>query len=157
MSASAPDAGSGVRVPPPVIYATGFAAGLLLQAIAPLPVLPPWSSLALGAALIAAGSALVMSSIALFRRAGTNLDPGKSTTALVTSGPYRITRNPIYVGMAAAYAGTAVWAGCTWALLVLPFVLTIVDRAVIGREERYLERVFADDYRRYKQRIRRWL
>jgi protein-S-isoprenylcysteine O-methyltransferase Ste14/pimeloyl-ACP methyl ester carboxylesterase len=152
-----PATSSGVRVPPPAIFGAGFAVGLLIQAVAPLPGLPPRPAFAFGAALVGAGSTLVMSSIALFRRAGTNLDPGKSTTALVTSGPYRITRNPIYAGMAAAYAGTAVWAGCTWALLVLPLVLVIVDRAVIEREERYLERVFADDYRRYKQRVRRWL
>ena len=83
--------------------------------------------------------------------------PMKPTTALVTSGPYRVTRNPMYVGMAFLYAGLALSLGVIWALALLPAVLLMVDRLVIAREERYLEAKFGEEYRDYKRRVRRWL
>lgn len=92
-----------------------------------------------------------------FRRAGTSIAPTKPTTALVTSGPYRLTRNPMYVGMACLYAGLALALGVIWALAVLPLVLLAVDRLVIVREERYLEGKFGEEYREYMRRARRWL
>ena len=83
--------------------------------------------------------------------------PVRPTTALVTSGPYRLTRNPMYVGFALGHAGLALRRRSTWALLMLGPVLAAVDRIVIEREERYLERAFGDEYRRYARQVRRWL
>jgi protein-S-isoprenylcysteine O-methyltransferase Ste14 len=68
-----------------------------------------------------------------------------------------MTRNPAYLGMAMVYAGIAVSAEALWALAPLPAVLAVIDRGVIAREERYLDRTLGDEYRRYKQRTRRWL
>ena len=72
-------------------------------------------------------------------------------------GPYRFTRNPIYVGFALAYAGVSVWSRTNGPLLMLPGVLAVVDRVVVAREERYLERLFGEDYRNYLADTRRWL
>ena len=79
------------------------------------------------------------------------------TTALVTTGPYRISRNPGYLGLALAYAGIAVLAHAVWVLAMLVPALVVVDRMVIAREERYLERRFGEQYSSYKRRTRRWL
>lgn len=92
-----------------------------------------------------------------FRRAKTSMVPMKPTTALVTSGPYRLTRNPMYLGMAVLYVALALALGVIWALAVLPFVIFAVDRLVIAREEPYLERKFGEQYRQYKGRVRRWV
>jgi protein-S-isoprenylcysteine O-methyltransferase Ste14 len=79
------------------------------------------------------------------------------TIALVTSGPYRLTRNPMYVGMAFLYGAFALAFGVIWALITLPLVLIAVDRLVIAREEPYLEARFGEQYREYTRRVRRWL
>jgi protein-S-isoprenylcysteine O-methyltransferase Ste14 len=92
-----------------------------------------------------------------FRRAGTTENPFKPSTALVFDGPYRFTRNPMYLGMAAVYVGLAFVLGLMWALLFLPLVLIAVDRLVIAREEPYLERKFGEEYVAYKRRVRRWI
>jgi protein-S-isoprenylcysteine O-methyltransferase Ste14 len=92
-----------------------------------------------------------------FRSARTSMVPMRPSTALVTSGPYRVTRNPMYVGMAFLYAGLALLLGVIWSLAFLPAVLLMVDRFVIAREERYLEARFGEEYRAYKGRVRRWL
>jgi protein-S-isoprenylcysteine O-methyltransferase Ste14 len=106
---------------------------------------------------VAAWLALDGAAMLSFRRARTSMVPVKPSTALVTSGPYRLTRNPMYVGMAFLYVGFAFAFGVIWALALLPAVLVIVDRLVIAREEAYLERKFGQDYRDYQARVRRWL
>ncbi len=83
--------------------------------------------------------------------------PVRPTTSLVTSGPYRLTRNPMYVGYALGHAGLALRRRSTSALLTLAPVLALVDRLLIEREERYLERTFGEHYRAYACRVRRWL
>jgi protein-S-isoprenylcysteine O-methyltransferase Ste14 len=146
-----------VHVPPPVIYIVGFLAGLLLQRAIPVRNEAVRSRRVLGAAGLGLSVALAAPSLVLFVRARTSPIPVRPATALVTSGPYRFTRNPMYLGMAFAYAGLALWSGVVSALLVLPLVVVVVDRYVIVREERYLERAFGDHYRQYKAHVRRWL
>lgn len=148
---------AGVLAPPPLIYASGIALGLLLNRLWPLPWLPPTVNRPLGAALAVLGSVPAAWAFVEMTRARTNVDPHKPTTAIVASGPYRWTRNPIYLSFAAITAGVAVWANALWVLLALPAVLMIMVRGVIEREERYLERKFGDEYREYKSRVRRWL
>ena len=92
-----------------------------------------------------------------FRRHRTPVNPARRAEALVTDGSYRFTRNPMYVGMACAYAGAALAAGALWSLALLPGVLLLIDRAIIPREERHLAERFAEDYDRYRRRVRRWL
>ena len=151
------DGGPGVKVPPPFIYLAGFGVGWLLDRAVDLPELTGTSLTLVGVALVVAGFGLLAPSALGFRRAGTNLAPHQPTTALVLTGPYRFTRNPIYLGFALVYAGAALWAGVTGALLVLPVVLLVMDRMVIAREERYLEQKFGSQYTSFKSRVRRWL
>lgn len=148
---------AGVRIPPPVIYIAGFLGGVALEIAFPVSGLPLALALVAGLIGVAIWLSLDGSAMLLFQRAGTGIVPMKPTTALVTSGPYRITRNPMYVGMAFLYVALALALGVIWSLAFLPLVLLIVDRQVIVREERYLEAKFGEQYREYKRRVRRWL
>jgi len=148
---------SGVKFPPPLVYLGGLLAGWLLGGVQPLRAFDDaWADPACLVAMIA-GAALVASALGLFRRAGTDPLPMRPTTALVLSGPYRFTRNPMYLGMALIYLGFALLFDLTWALLLLPLVLLVIRTQVNAREERYLEAKFGEEYRAYRRRVRRWL
>jgi protein-S-isoprenylcysteine O-methyltransferase Ste14 len=156
LSRSDPDR-SGVNFPPPLIYIAGFMVGVALEVAFPIGSLP--LPLALAAAFIGFAIWLALDGAAMlhFRKARTSMIPMKPSTTLVTSGPYGLTRNPMYVGMAVLYVALALALGVIWALAVVPLVILAVDRLVIAREEPYLERKFGDQYREYKSRVRRWL
>jgi len=111
----------------------------------------------LGFALIAAALGVGASAFGALGRAGTPPNPGEPTTAIVAVGPYRFTPNPIYLSFTLLYAGVTVVANALWAVVLLPGVLIVMRRGVIDREERYLERRFGEEYRRYKARVRRWI
>jgi protein-S-isoprenylcysteine O-methyltransferase Ste14 len=160
MEASAERAGGdtpGVIAPPPLIYLAGLGIGFLLEAVLPGGSFPAVVSLGLGGVALAAGSVFAGWFVASFRRADTPLPPYEPTTALVTDGPYRLTRNPGYLGFALIYAGIALLSDAPWVLLPLPFILAVIQQGVIAREERYLEGRFGTDYLRFKARTRRWL
>ncbi len=146
----------GVIAPPPLIYAAGLAAGLLSHAAFPLQI--PSSALAavLGLCLIGMGVLLAAAGFRAMSRAGTHVDPFKPTTAIATDGPFRFTRNPLYLSLTLLYSGIAILVNVLWAILFLPIVLLIMRRGVIDREERYLEQKFGEDYLRYKRSVRRW-
>jgi protein-S-isoprenylcysteine O-methyltransferase Ste14 len=148
---------AGVVAPPPLIYATALIAGFVLGAALPSFDLPGEVRWPIGVILVLVGVAFLRSFIAAFRRARTPVAPGSPTTALVTTGPYRISRNPAYLGFALLYAGIATLAEAPWAYATLLPALVVVDRMVIAREERYLERRFGDEYLRYKATTRRWV
>jgi protein-S-isoprenylcysteine O-methyltransferase Ste14 len=155
-----PGESSGVRVIPPVIYLAGLAAGFLLQWVWPVSILPPAAVLASRAAgwlLIGIWLFFSIWAVAVFRRAGTTPNPTRPTTALAFGGPYRFTRNPMYLSFALMQAGVALIANALWPLVFLLPVLFVIRRYVIEREERYLERKFGEDYLAYKRRVRRWL
>jgi protein-S-isoprenylcysteine O-methyltransferase Ste14 len=147
----------GVIAPPPLIYLGGLGIGFLLEALLPGGSFPPAVSWGLGGILLVVGAVLQGSFVTWFRRAGTPVPPYARTTALVTDGPYRLSRNPGYLGFALAYAGIALLADAPWVLLPLPFVLVVMQQGVIVREERYLERLFGQDYLDFRARTRRWL
>jgi len=156
MTAKTEDA-SGVRFPPPLIYVGGFVIGYLLDRAVPL-TLTSWPlGGRLGWALVAVGVARMGSAVMTFRRAGTSLNPAKPTTRVVVHGPYRFTRNPMYVGWVIVYLGCVLLTNTVWPLVSLPVVLVLISRAVIAKEERYLAAKFGDAYRAYKARVRRWL
>ncbi len=147
----------GVIAPPPLIYAGGLVVGLLANRLRPTPFLPEALSKMLGWPPVVGGLSLGLWGFREMRRAGTNVDPYRPTTAIVEAGPYAFTRNPLYVGMALVYVGLSARANALPAALLLPVVLHLVDRGVIKREERYLEDKFGEEYRRYKGRVRRWI
>ena len=147
----------GVIAPPPLIYLTALVIGLGLSYLAPTPFLPRSLAYGLGAVLILIGAWIIISARRMMLRAGTAIRPTIPTTALVTTGPFRFTRNPLYVGATLIYVGIAVAARSLWALALLLVVLAVMQRGVIDREEHYLERKFGADYVRYKERVRRWI
>lgn len=148
---------AGVRVPPPLIYAAGFGLGLLLQWILSAPAIPLLGGRVAALLCLMLWLALFVPSISLFRRAHTNIVPSRPTTRLIVSGPYRFTRNPMYVSLISLYVGLTLWFDALWPLALLPFVILTVRYGVISREERYLERKFGRDYLTYKTRVRRWI
>jgi protein-S-isoprenylcysteine O-methyltransferase Ste14 len=148
---------AGVIAPPPLIYLGALGVGVGFDAVNGSGSLPSPVARPAGAALLIAGSGLLGSFARAFRGADTPIDPYTPSTAIVTSGPYRLTRNPAYLGMALTYAGIATLANAPWALLPLPIAIAIIDRGVIAREERYLERKFGARYMDYKRRVRRWI
>src|SRR5260221_12968055 len=146
---------SGVVAPPPLLYAVPLAAGLVVQYYRPQPVLPSPLGRLVGIGLVVLGFT-AFGAVTAFRRAGTSPNPWKPTSALVVSGPYRWTRNPMYVGLTLWYLGITAWVNTLWPLLALPLVLLSMHYGVIRREEAYLERQFGEEYRRYKATVRRW-
>jgi len=148
---------AGVIAPPPVIYLTSLVIGLVFRALVPTPFLPRGLAFMLGAILIAIAVWLSVWGVRVMHRADTSEKTSLPTTALVTTGPFRYSRNPLYVSLTLGYLGIAVAAQSLWALALLIVVLAVMLRGVIGREERYLERRFGEDYLRYKGRVRRWI
>jgi protein-S-isoprenylcysteine O-methyltransferase Ste14 len=147
----------GVIAPPPLIYAGALAAGLIVNRLYRVPFLPRGLTRVLGWPLIAGGLAIGLLGFREMKRADTNVDPREPTTAIVTAGPYRFTRNPLYLSMTLMYVGISALANALSAILLLPAVLAVMRRGVIEREERYLEGKFGDEYLSYKSRVRRWL
>ena len=149
---------AGVHFPPPVIYAIAIVVGWLLNRWDALPLVRGGSR-ALEAGAIICGLvylAIFFAAAATFRRARTSLIPNRPANALVTSGPYRFTRNPMYVSLVVLYLGVTLALNSWWPLLLLPFVILVVTRSVIMREERYLSAAFPE-YAAYRARVRRWL
>jgi protein-S-isoprenylcysteine O-methyltransferase Ste14 len=128
-----------------------------VELAAPSPDLPAWLRIGGAAAGVAFLLLLDTRAMVSFQRRGTPFNPARPAKQLVTDGPYRFTRNPMYLGMACAYAGGALAAGTLWPLAFLPLVLLVVDRAIVPREEAHLSASFGDEYERYRARVRRWL
>ena len=149
-----------VAIKPPFLFMGALALGAVLSLIIPVgPRLASPNGLALlvGLTFVAIGFALAAFSVRNFRRAGTTVVPGEPSTALVVTGPYHVTRNPIYIGLVLIYFGLAVILISLWVLLLLIPVLAILQRGVVEREEEYLERQFGEAYRKYQARVPRWL
>jgi protein-S-isoprenylcysteine O-methyltransferase Ste14 len=150
---------AGVIALPPLIVLGFLAAAAVLEAVVPFPVMAAhaFPRYLAGAALAAAGFVMIGMGTRRFQAAGTNIPPNLPTTALVVEGIYRLTRNPLYLGLTLIYLGLGVAAGSFWAIgLVVP-LLWVINTGVIAREEHYLERKFGDEYRAYKARVRRWV
>lgn len=150
----------GVPVPPPLLFVAGFLAGLLADGVVPVGVLgPARRGLAVtgGWGSITAGLLVMLWGLATFVRSRTAVMPHLPASRLVTTGPYRFSRNPMYVGLTLTYVGLALLIDTAWPLFLLPVVVTLLMIVVVRREERYLDRAFGDDYRAYRRRVRRWI
>jgi protein-S-isoprenylcysteine O-methyltransferase Ste14 len=150
----------GVIAPPPLIYAATLVAGLILHALYPVRLvlfLPRVVRVVLGCSL--AGLALTIATFAFraMRRAHTTVDPTQPTTALVVEGPFKLTRNPLYLSLTLLYTGITILVNTLWSMLLLPVALAVMRKGVIDREERYLERKFGEQYQQYKASVRRWI
>lgn len=148
---------AGVVAPPPLIYATGLLLGLWVHSRIPLPLLPAKLRKPVGFSLLGLGILGIASARQLMQKAGTNINPTRPTTVIIREGPYKLSRNPIYLSMTLIYTGLTVLLNTFWGLVFLPAVLFLMNRGVIEREERYLEHKFGDCYTTYKESVPRWL
>jgi protein-S-isoprenylcysteine O-methyltransferase Ste14 len=147
-----------VIAPPPLLFAAFFAAGWILDFFADDVLDFPWKgAAAAGCVLVVAGAALGLAAAYQFLKAGTNILPEWPTLAVVRAGPYRLTRNPMYVGLCLAYAGLAIAVERPLTLLLLVPLMVLMHYGVVLREERYLEHKFGEAYLAYKRSARRWL
>ncbi|MBO0734896.1 MAG: isoprenylcysteine carboxylmethyltransferase family protein, partial [Methylocapsa sp.] len=145
-------------VPPPLLYAAVICLGVLVSVRYPVDFLPQGPARALGGLLLAAGIALgPVWGVRTLLMAGTTVRPDKPATRLVTAGPFRFSRNPLYLALTLLYAGIAAMTNSFWALLLLVPLTVFMSLFVIRREEEHLARIFGEEYRRYKARVRRWL
>ncbi len=149
---------AGVIAPRPLMYLVPLVVGLVIHLLVPIRVLPlGWVQLAVGLPLMGAALALVLSAVLVMKRAETSFSAHTPTTALVTRGPYRFSRNPSYVALTIAYVGLALAVNAVWILVLVPIALVAISLGVINREERYLERKFGQEYLPYRAKVRRWL
>jgi protein-S-isoprenylcysteine O-methyltransferase Ste14 len=144
-------------VRPPLVYLTGLLVGALLQLAAPLPFVTSALALPLGASLVVVAIIVFASAVARFRAAGTPVPARKPTTTIVRTGPYRFTRNPIYLAFSLLQLGIAVWVNSLWLVATLLVAVSLMHFVVIPKEEQYLERKFGGQYLEYKATVRRWL
>ena len=144
-------------VRPPLVFLVSILLGTLLQLALPLPVLPRTLALPLGASLVVAAVALFASAVGKFRAAGTPVPARQPTTAIVRTGPYRFSRNPIYLAFSLFQLVIAIWANSLWLLATLVVAAALMHYVVIPKEEEYLERRFGSQYLEYKASVRRWL
>jgi protein-S-isoprenylcysteine O-methyltransferase Ste14 len=149
----------GVILPPPAIYLIALILSLGLNYFFPLTLnfLPRLPVVIAGVVLIAVAIFFIVPAFRAFRRAKTNPEPWKPTTAIVTSGIYGISRNPIYVGFTLLYLGAALLLNSLWTVLFLAPVLFVMHVGVIFREEEYLKNKFGEEYLNYQKRVRRWV
>lgn len=146
----------GVIAPPPVIYLGFLGLGFVLEGLLPGAELAGWAQW-IGAVVMVAGVALMISFERAFKRAGTDANPYRPSTALAIDGPYRFSRNPGYLGMAITYIGITLAVEAPWALVMLAPATLVIQYGVIAREERYLERLFGEEFLSYKRTTRRWI
>lgn len=144
-------------VRPPFVYLAAIVIGAGLHFVRPLRWLPDGLGAWLGVPLVLLAVALFVASTREFRAAGTPVPGDEPTTAIVESGPYRSSRNPIYLAFSVLVLGIACWLDSLWLLGTLAVAVGIMNFVVIPREERYLERRFGARYLAYKTKVRRWL
>lgn len=147
----------GVVARPPLLYAVAFVIVLLLRWFAPMRIFDPAVALWLGLAFVASGIGIAIWGRRTMQAAGTNIDPSRPTTAIVDSGPFRYSRNPLYLALTLLYLGLSLAFNTWWCIVVLVPLLIIMHRGVVLREERYLAQKFGERYRQYRSRVRRYL
>lgn len=142
---------------PPLLFWGTFVAGMLLNWGIPSPNFSTESVKVIGVTLGILGTIVAFWGAYAFHRAGTYVRPNRPVTALVTDGPFRYSRNPLYLAMTIIYLGITLYAGALWPLVTLIPALILIHWKIVQREESFLESRFGDDYRVYKAQVRRWL
>jgi protein-S-isoprenylcysteine O-methyltransferase Ste14 len=146
-----------VIVFPPALFLGTLAIALLLHWLRPLHLLLPLVARLLGLVVLILSWLLVRSAEHAMKRSGTNIRPDQPTLAIVTDGPFRFTRNPMYLASIGLYLAVSLLVNTLWPLVFLPIMSAVLHWGVIRREERYLETKFGTPYRDYRSRVRRWI
>jgi protein-S-isoprenylcysteine O-methyltransferase Ste14 len=147
----------GIKVPPPLYYLAGFLSAYAINIYYPIPMFGHPLSVILALLFLLPSAVIGLCSLLEFRHAKTNLRPYKPSSFLVVIGPYRISRNPMYLSLTLLYIGLGLMLRIAWTFIFLPAVIFIMYVCVIRQEESYLESRFGEEYRSYKKRVRRWL
>src|SRR5918995_7430653 len=144
-------------VRPPLVCLGSILLGLLLHFAWPLPHKRQPVGALIGAGVVLMTVGLFITAVRTFRAAGTPVPGNRPTTTIVRTGPYRFSRNPIYLAFSALQVGIALWVGSLWLLITLVPAIALMSFVVIPREERYLEARFPAEYLSFKSSVRRWL
>jgi protein-S-isoprenylcysteine O-methyltransferase Ste14 len=154
---TAPPDSPGVVVLPPLLYLGALLAVLVGRSLWQLPIAGGRSTLWPGLALVAAGGGIAAWGRRTMLAAGTNIRPTLPANVIVTSGPFRFSRNPLYVALTLLFVGLTLLLNTWWGIVALVPVLLLMHFGVVRREERYLERKFGETYRQYRGSVRRYL
>ena len=149
-----------VAIKPPILFLAALLLGCMLTVLLPIGpgiAQPNGLGLTVGLSFAVLGIGLAIFPARRFQRAGTSIMPGESSTVLVQDGPYRVTRNPIYIGLILLYFGLSIVLTSVWMLLLLIPTVIVLHLGVVKREEDYLDWKFGEDYRRYVRQVPRWL
>jgi protein-S-isoprenylcysteine O-methyltransferase Ste14 len=147
----------GVKFPPPAIFLISILIGLGIHRVFPMAVVPSALATPLGVLFCAAAASLAILGFRELGRHKTTFRPDASSSTIVKTGPYRFTRNPLYVSLSTLQLGIGLWTNNLWIVLMLLPVWIIMTTQVIAREESYLERAFGEEYSSYKASVRRWI
>jgi protein-S-isoprenylcysteine O-methyltransferase Ste14 len=146
-----------VKIPPPILTVIHIGIAYVAKWAIPIPVPMPDLLRNIGFALVVVGFLLGVAAFMEFRRSRTTVDPHGSVTSIISSGIFRFTRNPIYLGFVLMLIGLPLNSGTYWGIVLAPVFIHLMNRLVIEREEAYLEKKFGAVYTGYKSRVRRWL
>ena len=142
---------------PPIMLLVFILLGFGVRAVVPFSMIPDHVAQVAGPIVVGLAFAFFFWALATMRRSGGSVPTGDPTGVIVTGGPYRYSRNPIYVSMIALLLGIGMWANSLWFLCLAVLSVFLLQWGVISREEAYLERKFSSNYTSYKSRVRRWL
>ena len=148
-----------IILPPPLIFFVMLGAGFLLDYLFPLKLFQlPWAPRILGSSILfVISGCLALGSMIVLLRNKTPFDPAKPTLKIIRQGPFRISRNPMYLALLLLLAAAALYTGSIWLFLAVPLLLIILNITAVRPEEEYLERKFGGQYLAYKAKVRRWL
>jgi protein-S-isoprenylcysteine O-methyltransferase Ste14 len=147
----------GVIAPPPLIFLSGLLIGGLISWFYPIVFLPKFFGYVLGGIFCVFGLGIIFVVRSKMAKVETNIEPWKPTTAILSDGVYKISRNPVYVGLIFIYLGIVFLFNSLWILPPLILVVFVMHHGVILREEKYLEQKFGAEYLNYKEKVRRWI
>jgi len=142
---------------PPLLFGATLVIGVLLSYLFPTPLLSPTTALVIGLVLLISGVITLLLAFQGMIQHKTTIHPKGATTAIVSNGLYRYTRNPMYLSLTLIYVGVSVATNAWWGLLLLIPLLLVVQKGIVEREEQYLTQKFGEEYLSYKSQVRRWL
>lgn len=148
---------AGVAFHPPIMLGACLLGGFGLRALIPMSFVPRDIPGSVGPVIVVLAFGLFFWAVLTMRRAGASIPTGEPTTIIVRVGPYRYSRNPIYLSMVTLLVGVGTWSNSLWFLILAVVAGLLLSWGVISREEAYLRRKFGSEYESYKSQVRRWL